>query len=377
MIAPMQDGNFLENGLLHPLGKCIFIFAGATSYKMEAFNPEYFILIKKEFNDLISKQEKRIDNKEARENKDKEENQEKAVHDFIMKKGPDFLSRIHGFLDVQGPNKRLKYDVEHNEWMDDESDVCYPIRRALFLRNVLDLKDGEKLNMDWGLLSAFLELSRYLKGSRSMERLLSQLTLKGKEIIIRSDLPSDEIIAMNVNYADFMQKLYKDRQMEEFSETLAVHIHNTWMEFNVTESNFYAEYKKLNYNGRKDNIAAANRIPDVVGVNDIFRIEARNCGKTESSEDFKKYVEIPEDLKINNNLEQMAEEEHDGWMNERKKDGWRIDPRNIANRNDYLRLHPSMKPYKELSGSEKEKDRKTIHKYINFLAGSGFMIVKA
>jgi hypothetical protein len=356
LIAPMQDGKFLESGVLHPLGKCVFIFAGGTSNKMEEFDPQYFLTHE---SILEEKEDKELDILNKR------------VADFKMVKGPDFLSRINGYLDVLGPNKNQYWDPKNHTWVEDDSDVCYPVRRALFIRGVLRLKD-EKLNMDWGLLSTLLELKKYIRGSRSMERLLNQLTLKDKEIILRSNLPSDEIIAMNVDYEDFMLKLYQDRKQEKFSETLAVNIHNAWMEFQVTESNFYNEYQKLNYDGRRDNIAAAKRIFSNFETSQEFKLELDHTNSVKDEDKFLDYIKIPEGQLVNKQLEVFAKLEHDGWFEERDNDKWVFG----EVRNDYLGIHHCLKAYNELDDKEKEKDRNTIRKYVEFLKDTDYSIVK-
>lgn len=69
-LAPMQDGEFKDEGLQHPLGPAIFVFTGGTSHSH------------KEFADH-------------------------AVSDantFAHAKGTDFVSRLKGFVNVQGIN---------------------------------------------------------------------------------------------------------------------------------------------------------------------------------------------------------------------------------------------------------------------------------
>src|SRR5205807_271189 len=78
---------------------------------------------------------------------------EDAYQEFKLLKGPDFISRLHGHLDVLGPNPRK--DRSSNC-----PDLTWPIRRALMLRGVLGLKDDPKkpdtLDIDAGLLFALL-----------------------------------------------------------------------------------------------------------------------------------------------------------------------------------------------------------------------------
>src|SRR5450756_1903090 len=37
LLAPMQDGAFQDGQITHPIGKCIFIFAGGTSPTLQGF----------------------------------------------------------------------------------------------------------------------------------------------------------------------------------------------------------------------------------------------------------------------------------------------------------------------------------------------------
>ena len=84
LLAPMQDGTFQAGQLSHAIGKCVFVFAGGTSRDFAHFGPA----------DKTPQQET--------------ETQRKARHDFVMAKGPDFRSRLAGFLDVLGPNPDRK-----------------------------------------------------------------------------------------------------------------------------------------------------------------------------------------------------------------------------------------------------------------------------
>jgi hypothetical protein len=100
-----------------------------------------------------------------------------------MAKGPDFKSRLAGFLDVLGPNPRQVYSDETagaglDPWVDDPTDLDYPVRRAILLRCMLELikeKENDLLAIDHGLLTALLETSHYQNGARSMEKLVSQM----------------------------------------------------------------------------------------------------------------------------------------------------------------------------------------------------------
>ena len=97
-LAPMQDGTFQQGEVTHTLGKCVFVFAGGTSYTVASFRKP------------------------------------KNPEQFRVSKGPDFVSRLAGFLDIAGPNRRLKPDGETKDTADRE----FPIRRALVMRGALN-----------------------------------------------------------------------------------------------------------------------------------------------------------------------------------------------------------------------------------------------
>lgn len=330
LLAPMQDGQFQDGKDSHPIGKAIFIFAGGTSATFENFDPRNM-----EGNGEIKKQ---------------------AVEKFILDKGPDFASRIHGFLNVCGPNPSEGAI----------GDVTYPVRRAMFIRNGLGL-DHESVEMDYGLLRALLSVRSYKNGARSLDRLLSHLRMNGKKLIVRSDLPSDELIEMNTSFADFCKIMHEESLEEKNSSArLAPFIHNAWMGKKVTDSSFFKEFAMLSNEQRLDNIASASRIKDVLAASNMFVLDDRHSDKADASEDFIKYISTPV------NIESMAEQEHNLWMNERVKWGWKKGKK----RSDYFKIHPDIEDYNKLSEKVKDKDRDTIRKYPEFLEGSVFKIVR-
>jgi len=340
MLAPMQDGRFQDGKDTHPLGKAIFVFAGGTCHNMQQFKGQ--------------------------------ENEP----DFIKRKGPDFLSRINCYIDIFGPNQRKMYNAETKKCdQDDSSDICFPIRRALFLRSNLGTRENEPLKMDWGLMSAFLEVKQFNNGSRSLERLLNPLKNNRTGTIVRSDLPSEEIMEMNVDYTAFIDLMYKPTRNEEgLFEKIAEQIHKVWAEKNVKESIYNVAYDELPFDARLDNLDAAMRMRDIInGTKEFELIQDVNI----LADDSAAFNE-----RINSDyffMEELAEKEHDGWCSARLKSGWIK-----GKRSDYFKTHPCLVPYMDLDKDEKDikkqfqknKDRDTILKYADFLKGSGFYIVK-
>jgi hypothetical protein len=98
---------------------------------------------------------------------------------FSAAKGPDFVSRLRGHVDVLGPDPM------------NESDRMYPIRRAILLRALLErraprLLRGERANIDEGVLSALLTVPRYRHGARSIEAILAMSAVSGRNQFERS-----------------------------------------------------------------------------------------------------------------------------------------------------------------------------------------------
>lgn len=166
-LAPMADGRFRESAAFHPLGTAIFVFAGGTAASFDAF---------------VAFGDERV---------------ERAA------KKPDFISRLRGYVNVTGPNRQ------------DADDVAWPLRRALMLRSLVAarapqmmLPDGPAgepdLQIDEGLLRAFLLVGEYIHGARSMEAIVQMSSLSGKPRFERSSLPARQQLAVHVDADVFM-----------------------------------------------------------------------------------------------------------------------------------------------------------------------------
>lgn len=69
-------------------------------------------------------------------------------------------------------------------------------------------------------------------------------------------------------------------------------------------------------------------------------------------------------------LEQLSREEHERWTAQRLSDGWTYGPR----RDDARKVHDALKPYDELDGPTREKDRDAVAQIPAALAAAGFAI---
>ncbi|GLB08969.1 hypothetical protein AtubIFM57258_004878 [Aspergillus tubingensis] len=199
-LAPMQDGEYLDNSVRCPIGRAIFFFEQGTDH----FNgfPEIG------FNS----------------------------EDFQGAKVPDFVSRLRGhvkheinydylynvlnwYLKSQTVNKPLSIGVFRNYNLAGHVDILGPsslgredetyfvIRRAMLLRSMLQrnfgFSEGEFIDMDSGVLNALLFTPRVLHGARSLESILSMSRIAKGVKITKKGLCTEDQRMLHVNDPDF------------------------------------------------------------------------------------------------------------------------------------------------------------------------------
>ncbi|KNG90534.1 hypothetical protein ANOM_001521 [Aspergillus nomiae NRRL 13137] len=170
LLAPMQDGKFLEHGHQRPLGPAIFVFIGGTCSTFEDFTT-----------DLATK-----DAKDA--------------------KKPDFVSRLRGFVNIQGSHQSPT-----------DTDDMYLVRRAIHLRAMLQnrvgCKEDEEIELDDGVLNALLTVPYFRHGARSLESIIAMSQLHGQKVIRRSALPSAKQLGLHVDYNAFLESFEPENHL--------------------------------------------------------------------------------------------------------------------------------------------------------------------
>lgn len=160
-LAPMQDGEFMENGQRYHFGKAIFVFAGGVNHSFAEFN------------------------------------ERSRNPDFCDAKGPDFTSRLRGNLNIRSMNRPEgdEKEIEH----------IYMLRRAVFLRDQLEKKIGKGNSLiARSLAEALLEIPRFKHGVRSMEAILDMSRIQHGDIFQKGDLPPREQLDMHVDARAFL-----------------------------------------------------------------------------------------------------------------------------------------------------------------------------
>ncbi|PKL66697.1 MAG: hypothetical protein CVV28_09875 [Methanobacteriales archaeon HGW-Methanobacteriales-1] len=160
-LAPMNDGTFKQGEIIHPIGKCIFVFAGGRNKTFEEFDND----------------------------KDKDQ-----------VKGADFISRLRGYIDIAGIDKKTEHDY------------LYMIRRAMVLRSILERKAKNiflesEANIDPSVLNALIKVPEYKHGVRSMEAIIEMSILSNMRHFERSALPASEQLKLHVDAFEFKKCL--------------------------------------------------------------------------------------------------------------------------------------------------------------------------
>ncbi|HUL62589.1 MAG TPA: RyR domain-containing protein, partial [Methanocella sp.] len=330
-LLPMEDGEFKEGEALHPIGKAIFVFAGATSHDFRHFsreNPEDF--------------------SGEREWKD-------VQAEFRRVKGVDFVSRLRGYINIMGPNKA------------GNDDSLFMIRRALVLRSFLDRKARQVFDEDGtlqispGLLRAFIKVPKYKHGGRSMEAIIDMSTLAGRFSYEEAALPSVKQLDLHVDSDVFYKLMVRDVLFNDAMERLAATAH---------------DYSVKDLAGRK------NRNDPSMQPWDRLRADFKESSRKRSWEipdklrkiglDFIPYVEKPKtQFKFTDEqVETLAMMEHERWMKERTADGWKPGIRSDPDK----KISPYLVPWSDLPEEIKDRDRNPVRRIPQLLEEAGFEI---
>jgi hypothetical protein len=335
LLSPMQDGEFTENGATHPIGRAIFVFAGGTRPNFAAFTRPLTL----------------------------PENYRERI-EFAAAKGPDFVSRLRGHVDIMGPNPTSS------------ADKMYPIRRAILLRSLIRkhaqglFREDEgraierrELRIEDGVLRALLRVPNYQHGARSLEAVLLMSRLSGERSFERASLPPAGQLAMHVDADEFSSLVAAERSPGELRDTLAPLLHEEYRDFrkrqkpneDVSKDASMRAWAEL-----PDNLKESNRLQ----ADDIPR-KLREIGCFMAPEiSQRRAIDLTEE-----DVERLAVIEHDRYNAERFQRQWRIGPRNVQQR-----TNPFLLPWSDLPKRVKDYDRNAVRCLPKVLASIGYRI---
>jgi len=180
-LAPMQDGKFkaADSEDSYTVGRAIFVFAGGTENTFDDFKKNA------------------IGQKES--------------------KGPDFISRLRGYLNILSINDKMgevsprdKETSEAKPEAEPVEDCRLLLRRAILLRSVLEREANEIIDskkqarIDDGVIKAFLRIGRYQHRMRSMEAIV-KMARPDKGWFRVASLPSRDQLGMHVDAERFLE----------------------------------------------------------------------------------------------------------------------------------------------------------------------------
>ena len=280
-LAPMQDGVFRVGDSVHPIGKAIFVFAGGTSSTYEQF---------------------------CGVEMESETEYKHFLSEFKDAKGPDFISRLRGYVNILGPNQT-----------DEKWDLLFIVRRAMLLRSLLERKTPELIDgsgeaqIDNGVLRALLKVPRYKHESRSMEAIIemSRLTSAGKWE--QALLPSKEQLRLHVDEEQFYRHLMYDSFFSEKIESIAAGLYHKRAILCENDSkSILEEGKKWDDISKEVKEYIHNQVRHIPGALNKINYELISVH------------EKPENLMFSDSeLKILAEYEHKKFYVEKKEAGWR------------------------------------------------------
>lgn len=191
-LAPMQDGKFYKDGSTISFGRAIFVFAGGLNRSLADFDPT----------SALPHNQRRSD--------DKPELLKRQAA-FVDQKGPDFVSRLRGHINLLSLNADEAGSAR-------DSQLAVPLlRRAMTLRGLLLKKkfvtrqfDCDIANIDRDVLYALLKVPRYKHGTRSMEAVVD-MCMEVEGTIAKASLPSRAQLNMHVDAEDFIELMLEGR----------------------------------------------------------------------------------------------------------------------------------------------------------------------
>jgi hypothetical protein len=324
-LAPMQDGEFSEAGTPHPIGRAIFVFAGGTSATFAEF---------------------------SREGAD-----EPAQQAFRDAKGPDFVSRLRGYVDILGPNPT------------GDGDYFALIRRASLLRSLLERKlprlvDGAGgARIDPGVLRACLKVPRYKHGARSLEAIVDMSSIRERDGFQPASLPPADQLDLHVDAETFARLVLRDVLFGAARDAIAAAIHEKFRRDHGRErspdDHVMRPWEELAEQFKDSNRQQADHIP--------AKLRAIRCGFAPAAGREPARIELTDD-----EVEVLARLEHDRFVEERLRAGWTLG----SERDPERKISPYLVPWDELPDDVKDYDYDTVRGMPEFMADAGFEIYR-
>ena len=309
-LAPMQDGVFSDGHFNYQIGRAIFVFAGGTSHSFHDFSDATRTLPSDT-------------------------------------KATDFLSRLRGHVNVLGFDQPVGTNMVRRA----------VVLRVALLKNFPGLFDADKtLHIDRDVARAFLTVSGYRHGARSIEAIVDMSRLVGCSQFNPSCLPPRPQLEQHVDAAAFERILLRDHSIGAHSEAIARRLHEQYLAFVESRGQTpgsrpaLRNWDELAELYRNSNREQAAHIP--------VKLEAIGCDIRPALPN--DITRTPIDAFSAEQVEQLAQLEHLRWMEERR-----------LSQPD----HRDLKPWAELDDYTREIDRVAVRAIPAILRDFGLLVV--
>jgi hypothetical protein len=343
-LAPMQDAEYVANGTPHPLGKVIFVFAGGTSSDFRTFD----------LSGIAGPDGER----------------------FRRAKGPDFVSRLRGYVNIKGPNPVVTADGD---------DIAHLVRRAILLRSVLERYCPHLVHpptaagmaaVSASVVRGFLRAQSFRHGARSLEAIVTMSALTNSRHFGVAELPSQELLALHVS-PDFMTCVHEGELEDATIEYLAQAGHRAWLTQRLARGwrygpDFSEEHKThpllLDYYVLTDLERERNRHSARVTLAKLQEVGYRVVPTRDRWTGAQPTLAPgPAERR------RLMEIEHDIWLRDRFMHGYEW----AGETNERLRLHRDIRPFRQLPEEDQDLNGALVDGMLNALREGGYGLVRA
>jgi hypothetical protein len=276
------------------------------------------------------------------------------LEETVLPRAQEFLSCLHAFVDVIGLDQV------------NTSDVLYPVRRAVVLRGLLEerepnLKMGEGVSIDESVLDGLLLIPTFRHGLRSLKSIIALSKVTGKRHFERAALPPEAQLGLHLNYPTFIECSQYNILSDELREFISERLHNVYVEIRKCMATTDKEKQALKNDAsldqwlslkeelRESTRAHAVDIPRKLRMITCFLAEKHISRKAVDS--FR-----------DDELDMLAEKEHERWNAERLQNQWYQGKRNAEQRTS-----PFLVPWRDLEQKWQNVDREMVKSYPTIL----------
>jgi hypothetical protein len=336
-LAPMQDAEFRSGGIAHPFAKVIFVFAGGTAAEFARF--------------------------------DRSAGDDAGAQAFRMAKGPDFVSRLRGYLNIKGPNPT------------GDADVAHLIRRAVLLRSVLERSQPQLVDpasraaaISPSVARGFLRVDRFRHGARSLEAIVGMSALAGARYFGVTELPSPDLLHLHAT-DDFMAQVREGELEEATTERLAAAGHAAWRRDREARGWQRGERRSdtgllhpliVDFHELPEAAREQNRHSARVMLAKLGEIGYRVVALPPARRSAERPIEVQPGERA-----RLVEIEHARWLRDRLLRGYAHAPAT----DERLRLHRDIVPFDELVEEDRELHEGLVDAHLEALAVGGYRLV--